>query len=235
MKRTWTGWTVALAAVFLLAAGFGCKETDSPTLPAADNPPVLTMLALGDSYTVGHAVHYSSCWPAQLADSLAAVGDTLQNLEIVAVTGWTTTDLLEGMGQRDLADSYGLVTVMIGVNNQFKGLDPWMFASELDSLLGWAGDLGEEVMVFTIPDYGATPMGQLFGPQVIADEIDAYNHILRDVAGHHDLVPLDVTTMSRDAIDEPALVARDDLHYSAEMYRRWVVMMLPEVRKALGQ
>jgi len=227
-----------LAAVFLLVAGFGCNSADSPTSPTsppAGNPPSMTMLALGDSYTVGHAVPYSSCWPAQLADSLAATGDTLQSLEIVAVTGWTTSDLLEGLGQADLADSYGLVTVMIGVNNQFKGLDPWLFASELDSLLDWAGDLGDEVLVFTIPDYGATPMGQLFGPDEIANEIEAYNHILRDVARHHGLVPLDVTGMSRDALDEPALVARDDLHYSQEMYRRWVVMMLPTVREALGQ
>ena len=219
--------------IFLTVAALGCQGTDSPT-PPTEIPTDLSLLALGDSYTVGHGIPTGLGWPHQLADSLATAGDTLTRTDVLAVTGWTTTDLLEAMGDADLEPGYGLVTVMIGVNNQFQGLDQVVFATELDSLLGWAADLGGEVLVFTIPDYGATPVGGMFGSDEIARAIDSWNAALRQVAERHGLVPLDVTTLSREAADDPGLVARDGLHFSPEMYRRWVSLMLPAVREALG-
>lgn len=227
-------WKIALmtVGVFLTVAAIGCQGTDSPT-PPTEAPTDLSLLALGDSYTVGHGVPGSANWPSQLADSLAASGDTLARTDVLAVTGWTTTDLLEAMGEASLEPRFGLVTVMIGVNNQFQGLDAGIFASELDSILGWADELGDAVLVFSIPDYGATPVGGMFGPEEIAREIDAYNHALGQVAGRHGLMPIDVTSISRTVADEEGLVARDGLHYSPEMYRRWVSLMLPAVRESL--
>lgn len=220
--------------IFLLVAGFGCQGTDSPTRPPVGNSPVLSLLALGDSYTVGHSLPPRWSWPRQLADSLAAAGDSLRTLDVVAQTGWTTADLLAAMGEADLQPGYGLVTVMIGVNDQYADRDRTEFAADLDSLLAWAGRLGDEVICFTIPDYGVTPAGQLFGGAAISREIDAWNRTLVEVAAGRRLVPLNVTALSREAADDPALVARDGLHYSKEMYRRWVSLMIPSVRRALG-
>jgi lysophospholipase L1-like esterase len=235
MKRKGTGRIMAAAAlVFLLVAGFGCQGTDSPTRPPAGNSPVLSFLALGDSYTVGHSLPPAWSWPHQLADSLAASGDTLLDFDVVAQTGWTTADLLAATGEADLQPGYGLVTVMIGVNDQYQGLDIDGFAARLDTLLARAEELGETVIVFTIPDYGVTPAGQLFGGPAISREIDVWNGVLREVAAGRGLVPLNVTALSREAADDPTLVSRDGLHYSREMYGRWVDLMLPAVRRALG-
>lgn len=219
--------------VFLAATGIGCQATDPPTSPPAEAPADLSILALGDSYTVGHGIPSGSNWPHQLADSLAASGDTLSSLQIIAQTGWTTADLLEAMGGADPEPGFGLVTVMIGVNNQFQDLDREVFVAELDSLLVWADGLGDDVLVFTIPDYGVTPVGELFGSAEISREIDSWNATLRQVAARHGLEPLDVTTLSREAAHDSTLVARDGLHYSAKMYGRWVSLMSPTVRRLL--
>ena len=134
--------------VFLLAiaVGLGCGEDRDPAAPNPVPESDLTLLALGDSYTVGHSLPAAWCWPYQLADTLAAAGDSLASFEVIAKTGWTTGDLLGAVRDSQAAggllhDSYGLVALMIGVNNQFKGLDPVIFEVEMDSLINVALDL----------------------------------------------------------------------------------------------
>ena len=155
-----------------------------------------TLLALGDSYTVGQSLPWQWCWPAQLADSLAARGDTLAALDVIAQTGWTTRDLLDAVRDSFASgnhprDTYGMVTLMIGVNNQFQGVDQGIFAAELDTLLdlatALAGDDPARVLGFSIPDYGVTPVGQMFGAERIAAEIEAHNEILSAIEKHLDL------------------------------------------------
>lgn len=233
---------IPLAALLAVMAISGCSETDDPFRPGPVPKTNRTILALGDSYTVGHSLPTDWSWPHQLADSLAAEGDSLESLAVIAQTGWTTSDLLsairDSLGQVGFGpETYGLVTLMIGVNNQFQGLDPRVFETEMDTLINLALELAEgvpeRVLGFSIPDYGATPVGEMFDPVRIAVEIDAHNAVLERKFRENGIVMLDVTASSRMADEEPQLVARDGLHYSSEMYRRWVSLMLPAAREAL--
>lgn len=201
------------------------------------------MLALGDSYTVGEGVAEQASWPRQLADSLATFGDTLQCLDLVARTGWKTGDLLDTLRRERAAGvlqtrPYGLVTLMIGVNNQFQGVDLAVFQAEMDTLIDLALELAggrcQGVLGFSLPDYGVTPVGSLFDPERIAAEIQAHNEVLEQKFGTAGITMLDITSVSAAAADDPQLVARDGLHFSGEMYRRWVSLMLPEARACLG-
>ena len=239
----------AIFLVFLAGLGLwsGCGQdadladpTDPLAIPAA--APDLALLALGDSYTVGQGLPARWSWPLQLADSLAVTGDSLRTVDIIAQTGWTTRDLLAALRDRLAhgplsAAPYDLVTLMIGVNNQFQGLDPVLFAADLDTLIAMSIELAghdpARVLGFSIPDYGVTPVGEMFGSARIAVEIESHNVILRDKFDERGIVLLDITTLSRLAEDEPDLVARDGLHYSQEMYARWVTLMLPAVRTCL--
>jgi lysophospholipase L1-like esterase len=219
----------------------GCRNDSDPTVPEETETPARTLLALGDSYTVGHGVPWQWNWPCQLADSLAAGGDTLQDVKVIATTGWTTRDLLDAVRDSLHADAlnreYGLVTLMIGVNNQFQGLDLQLTASEWDTLAVQARQLAGgdplRVLAFSIPDYGVTPVGQMFDAEVICDEIEQHNRRLAAVMADHGISVLDITTVSLLAGTDASLLARDGLHFSREMYRRWVSLMLPDVRDRL--
>jgi acyl-CoA thioesterase-1 len=227
--------------LLVLPALTGCQETTRPS-PAPEAGSPTSLLALGDSYTVGHSLPAQWSWPGQLADSLAAGGDTLRPLDIVAQSGWTTCDLLDALRERrdqdTLSREYGLVTLMIGVNNQFQDVQISQTAAKLDTLIHLAlqlagGDPGR-VLGFSIPDYGVTPVGQLFGAEEVGSEIAQHNQLLDQLYQAHGITCLDITTVSLAAGEDPDLVARDGLHFSREMYRRWVELMLPEVRGRLG-
>lgn len=232
-----------LALLLALVTGWGCADTSDPTGPSPAPESDLSLLALGDSYTVGHSLPAALSWPYQLADSLAAGGDSLESIEVIAKTGWTTGDLLGAVRDSQATgglqrESFGLVTLMIGVNNQFQGLAPAVFEAEMDTLINLALKLAEgepvRVLGFSIPDYGVTPVGEMFGAARIATEINAYNVILERKFGERGIVMLDITTLSRLADDEPQLVAKDGLHYSREMYARWVTLLVAQVRNGLN-
>jgi lysophospholipase L1-like esterase len=229
------------ALVLALALG-GCGDDaavpfrpDPQPVPTAD--PGARVLALGDSYTEGRSVRIDLSWPFQLADSLAAGGDTLQDNTQIALTGWTTGDLIAAVERARLAPPYDLVTLMIGVNNQYRGQELAVFEREFPQLVhtavALAGDDPRRVLTFSVPDYGVTPVGGFFDGRTIAREIDLYNTTGRAIADSLGVAWLDITPLSRTAADDPALVARDGLHFSAAMYARWVAFMLPQVRGVL--
>ena len=235
--------STALLVFMGLMMVVGCLPGGDPTTVESSTPINLSVLALGDSYTVGHSLPQQWSWPVQLADSLASHGDTLQVLDVVAQTGWTTGDLLQALrSSLELGElqtePYGLVTLMIGVNNQFQGVDLEVFAAEMDTLIGLAvglaGGSADRVLGFSIPDYGLTPVGQLFNSQQIAAEIQAHNEILSQKFGTAGITLLDITTPSLAVGDDPSLVSRDGLHYSARMYQQWVDLMLPDVCHCLA-
>jgi lysophospholipase L1-like esterase len=193
-------------------------------------------LALGDSYTIGEAVAAHERWPAVLARRLRRAGSSIDDPQIIAVTGWTTDELAQGMDVATLSPPYGLVTLQIGVNNQYRGrpADDYreQFATLLARAIMLAGERAARVVVVSIPDWGVTRFAREQGRDraQIAAELDTYNAIARDEASRAGTRFVDITGISR---QQPELLADDGLHPSAAQYAQWVVAIEPTVRSAL--
>ncbi|MEO8539887.1 MAG: SGNH/GDSL hydrolase family protein [bacterium] len=196
-------------------------------------------LALGDSYTIGEAVAASERFPAQLADRLRSEGmHDSASPQIIARTGWTTDELATAIAGAPPDSPFDLVTLLIGVNNQFRGqpLTEYRegFRDLLRTAMSFAGGQTERVIVISIPDWGVTPFAEGRDRRQISAEIDAFNEVAAEEAKHARVRFIDITPISRLAGDEPGLIADDGLHPSGEMYSRWVEALMPEVRAALS-
>ena len=195
-----------------------------------------TCLALGDSYTIGEAVAAHERWPAVLAQRLRHGGTPIDEPQIVAVTGWTTDELAQGMDTAVLLPPYDLVTLQIGVNNQYRGrpADDYraQFAGLLERAIALAGDRAARVVVASIPDWGVTRFAREQGRDRarIAAELDAYNALARAETERVGARFVDITGISR---RHPELLANDGLHPSAAQYALWVEAIEPAVRVAL--
>lgn len=193
-------------------------------------------LALGDSYTIGEGVAPADRWPVQLAGMLRARGPAVDEPEIVAATGWTTDELEAGIAAAQPGGPYALVSLLIGVNNQYRGRSLDEYRQQFRRLLGQAvefagGDSGR-VMVLSIPDWGVTPFEEGLDRSQIGHEIDAFNEVGRDEAAHAGARYADVTAISR-APANRGMVTADGLHPSGEMYRLWAEAALPAALAAL--
>ena len=228
---------ILLLGVILLA----CREMPPPENDPVDINPTpdesITYLALGDSYTIGESVPVNQRWPVQLADSLKAAGLKVEAPEIIARTGWTTNELAQAIESAELAETYDLVSLLIGVNNQYRGYPFEQYEKEftelIETALQFAGQDTEKVFVLSIPDYGVTPFGQSRNPEKIAEELDAYNAKAQEICEQYGIAFFDITSISREALNDPELVASDGLHPSGEMYRRWVELIFEEVKEKL--
>lgn len=206
---------------------------------AADDEP-LRYLALGDSYTIGEGVAADQRWPQQLVARLRADGVVFGDPQIVATTGWTTDELSVGMDAATLVPPYDLVSLSIGVNNQYRGRDTANYRREFSALLqraiALAGLRAERVVVVSIPDWGVTRFGRESGRDtaVIARELDAFNAINREEAQRRQVAWADVSAISRRAGAEPAQLADDGLHPSGLQYAGWLEPILPLARQALS-
>lgn len=218
--------TMLLAGAILDAHGAGQKGG------------VVRYLALGDSYTIGESVPEDARWPVQLAAKLREGGCDIAVPEIVARTGWTTGELSAALRGRKLAPRYELVSLLIGVNNQYRGLPISAYRSELRALLKsaveFAGGQPGRVLVVSIPDWGVMPYAEGRDRAAIAREIDAFNAVAREEAARRRARWVEITSMSREAAADSSLVASDGLHPSARMYERWLERLLPAARDALG-
>ncbi|MCC5921084.1 MAG: SGNH/GDSL hydrolase family protein [Cyclobacteriaceae bacterium] len=190
-------------------------------------PQNIDFLSLGDSYTIGEAVDSTDRWPTVFANRM--VQDSIINLKshtYIATTGWTTNELMTAMDEFAFKDQYGLVSLSIGVNNQFRGLDFAVFEKEFEILLkraiSLAGDRSYAVLVISIPDYGLTPFGQSRNPDKIAKELDRYNVAKKDICEKHGVVFYDITTVSRQENHENSWLASDNLHPGPLQYELWV-------------
>lgn len=197
----------------------------------------LSFLALGDSYTIGTAVGEADRWPVQLAAALEARNNTEPgaqeiDLDIVAVNGWTTTNLIGGIeaGRNELRPTYDLVSLLIGVNNQYQGLPLAQYETELEELLetaiAFAGADTGRVFVVSIPDYGYTPFGAT-RPNV-SEELVQFNAAAKAIADRYGIPFYNITPISQEARQDPELVASDNLHPSGKQYQRWVEEVLLE-------
>ena len=227
----------ALAFAIVLVLG-GCAARHDRTLPAAETAGTARFLALGDSYTIGEGVASADRWPEILAGRLATSGVAIGQPEVIARTGWTTGELSDGIDAAEPRGPYALVTLMIGVNNQYRGRPVDEYRRDLDALvtrsIAFAGGRPGRVIVMSIPDWGATPFASGRDRAAISAEIDRFNAVAHAAAEHSGTRWADVTQVSRRAGHEPALVAGDGLHPSRAMHVAWTDVVLPEARAALA-
>ncbi|MGY0561082.1 SGNH/GDSL hydrolase family protein [Luteimonas sp. A277] len=209
------------------------------TGPAPDRP--LRYLALGDSYTVGEDVDPAQSWPAQLVRALGAEGIAVDGPRIIATTGWTTDELDAAIDAAAPAQDHDLVSLLIGVNNQYRGhsVEEYaaQFAALLDRAVEFAGGDRARVFVLSIPDWGVTPFAAASGrdTEAVATDIDAFNAAAAGRCRELGVAFIDITPVSRARGAEPEMIAPDGLHPSARMYAQWTRLALPVVLRLLAR
>lgn len=192
----------------------------------------LKYLALGDSYTIGEAVTAAESFPYQLQAALQAKGIAVAEPQIIAKTGWTTDELLTAITEQKPASNFDLVTLLIGVNNQYRGYPLNSYEQEFKQLLklaiGFASGDADRVRVVSIPDWGVTPFASKEGrdAQQVAEEIDAYNGINKWISMALGVTYIDITPHSRLALNDTSLLAVDELHPSGKMYAEWASQLV---------
>lgn len=203
------------------------------TLPPVmtTNDTAKTYLALGDSYTIGQSVEVSDRYPVQTVALLKGKGINIKDPDIIAVTGWTTTNLLDALNANPPQKNYAIVSLLIGVNNQYQGKSLEDYKTEFTELLNrsimYAGNNRKHVFVISIPDYSVTPFARGRDTAAIAKEIDDFNAANKKIASDAGVHYLDITPISREAKDNLSLVANDGLHPSGEQYRQWSILLAP--------
>ena len=186
---------------------------------------IYTYLALGDSYTIGEAVPLTRNFPYQLVQLLRKKGLAVVAPEIIAQTGWTTDELNSAIKTNQYLSKYDLVTLLIGVNNQYRGLDALQYKMEFEELLKKSIELANgkpsHVCVVSIPDYGVTPFASEMDRKKIGREIDIFNNINKAVSIQYKTHYVDITPGSREAGSDEELVTSDRLHPSGKEYSKW--------------
>lgn len=205
----------------------------------ASTPGEIRILSLGDSYTIGEAVGEHERWPVRLAAMLRARGIGVADPVIVAKTGWTTDELSLGIDAASPSGPFDLVTLLIGVNNQYRGRSSTEYRGQFRALferaVTFAGGRADRVIVLSIPDWGVTPFAGGRDRAQIAADIDAFNAINRAESLRRGSQYVDVVPVSRNAGADASLVATDGLHPSGAMYAAWADLALPAVLNALGR
>ncbi|MFO3706890.1 SGNH/GDSL hydrolase family protein [Xanthomonas codiaei] len=200
----------------------------------------LRYLALGDSYTIGEGVAPAQRWPVQLVDGLRAYGWNVAPPQIIATTGWTTDELQAGLDAAAPQGPFDLVSLLIGVNNQYRERSLDEYRSQFDALLQraieLAGGHAARVLVLSIPDWGLTPFARAQGRDagLVAAQIDAFNAVAAECCAERAVRFVDITPTSRDGGDAVEMLVDDGLHPSPAMYARWAAVALPAARDALG-
>lgn len=201
-----------------------CQKPASLEILPTDDSTSISWLALGDSYTIGQGVNTKERFPAQTLDLLKLRSIKTAQLTYIATTGWTSAELDKSISQQNLAN-YDFVTVLIGVNDQFQGIDTSTYSKNFKSILNRAiqATRGESqhVLVLSIPDYSLTPEGKKLDTTKIKREIDLFNSLNKKVAKDFKCQYLDITVLGREAKSNPLWVAKDGLHPSAMAYKKW--------------
>ena len=208
--------------IFILSSCYKEKEINQSNL---------RYLALGDSYTIGEGIKFEYNYPKQIVNQIFLI-DTVT---VIAKTGWTTDELIDTLNNLQL-DKFDVVSLLIGVNNQFRGYQIDKYVMEFESLLNRAIDYSKDkknVFVLSIPDYGVTPFGKVKGQERIYREINSYNNINRIMAEKYNVMYFDITEISRKAENDTSLLAEDKLHPSKKMYKMWIEKLKNELLDSL--
>lgn len=186
---------------------------------------LLTYLALGDSYTIGESVLLYQSFPYQVAQQLRKKGVYFSAPEVIAKTGWTTDELSTGILECQFLPQYNFVTLLIGVNNQYRGREIEEYKHEFETLLKQALQFvegkKERVLVLSIPDYSVTPFAESLNKEKITREIDLFNSVNKAVSIQYKVNYIDITPESRKAAEDRTLLTLDNLHPSAKAYKKW--------------
>ena len=225
-------------SLFLMAC-FVLKT--STNVQAQSNPDTMhhnyTYLALGDSYTIGEGVELQKNFPYQTVGLLRKAGYAFYAPEIIAKTGWTTDELEAAVNEYAFLPKYDFVSLLIGVNNQYRGRDIIEYKEQLEHLIkrsiALTGGKPEHVVVLSIPDYSVTPFGQRMDAEKIAKEIDAYNNLCRALSIQFKVQYLDITAINRKASGKPTAVVADGLHPSEKTYGKWAAELADAVKKTI--
>jgi lysophospholipase L1-like esterase len=240
----YTAGSRCLLAIFASLA-FACSSDPAPVPAPAPVPPVVSMptssisyLALGDSYTIGEGAPATDRWPVQLAEMARAQGLGLASPDIIARTGWTTAELQAAIaGSGNHRTDYGLVSLLIGVNNQYRGQSMDLYRSEFRQLLAtavaYAGGAKGHVLVLSIPDWGQSPFGRGYNQAQIAREIDQFNAVAQAECQQAGVAFVSITDFTRGATGDASQFTTDGLHYTGPHMRLWVQRALPVVQTLL--
>lgn len=230
---------IFIAAIVLLNLNFSCSKAQKMEQQSATKPmnmdKRITYLALGDSYTIGESVSAEDSYPYQIKKMLNNAAIPVEKPKIIAVTGWTTADLLGAIATEKPAGNYSFVTLLIGVNNQYRGEDLSIYQKEFTTLLnkaiGFANGDKNRVFVISIPDWGVTPFAKNDGrsPYQIGKEINSYNAFAKEITLSAGVSFTDITPASKKAGADTSLLASDGLHPSGKMYAEWANVVVPKM------
>ena len=246
MKRIYLLPVVAFISCF----AFACKknkDTVTETVTPADTTTISntkpndstnkTFLALGDSYTIGQSVGVGDRFPAQTIALLKSNGINMQDAEYIATSGWTTVNLLNAITVQNPVGPYDIVTLLIGVNDQYQSGDTTGYRDRFTELLKeaiqFAAAKPSHVFVVSIPDYSVTPFASGSNVAEISKEIDEFNAINKEVTMSLQAIYTDITPSTREALHDPELIAGDGLHPSAKEYAVWAKMLAPKMEAVL--
>ena len=212
-----------------------CAKKDTYPLPMTNQQTTgKTFLALGDSYTIGQNVPSNDNFPNQAVQLLKSSGYDFKPAEIVATTGWTTDELQNNINNRSFTPPYDIVTLLIGVNNQYRGRPVDTYKPEFENLLKqatqFAGGKANHVFVLSIPDWGVTSFAAGRDRDQIAREIDEYNAANKNISETYKVNYIDITPWTREATHDLSLVASDGLHPSAKEYKRWSEKLADKIK-----
>jgi len=229
--------------LLVLMQALSCKKNEWQPIGAAPTPIVPgfaqpnTWLALGDSYTIGQGVAASERFPAQTAEFLVQKGISLNALDYIATTGWTTTDLQQAINNKK-PENHTIVSLLIGVNDQYQKRDTTGYRQRFTGLLGNAIALAngkkENVFVLSIPDYSVTPYASTSDTARMRIEIDWFNQINKSVTATYGCPYLDITGFTRQGRTNRDLIAGDGLHPSGIDYKRWAEPLSTMIQKVLN-
>jgi lysophospholipase L1-like esterase len=219
---------VALCNCFLYGTGASAQTTNMNFKDTTDQR-TLNYLALGDSYTIGEMVAADQSYPSQAAALLTKKGRHVNSPTIIAKTGWRTDELIQGIASANLTQKFDIVTLLIGVNNQYQHIDTAIYRTEFIQLLktsaAFAKDNKHHVFILSVPDWGVTPFANGRNLEKIAAEIDAYNQINKEESKKAGVNYINITSLYRDIGDDPAYLADDKLHPSGKMYEKWAKLV----------
>lgn len=243
--------TISFSLLFTIFACYGCgkeKNTlpenesamstkDTTTTKDSTGIADAKYLALGDSYTIGQNVKEAERFPAQTVQMLRDQHINIKDPEYIATTGWTTANLISAINVENPAKDFDIVTLLIGVNDQYQRRDTTGYRKRFSELLNTAVDLAgsrkTHVFVLSIPDYSATPFVAESDKAIVSMQIDQFNAINKEVTLQSGITYIDITPSTRQAANDTSLIANDGLHPSGKEYAVWANMLTPLIKKAL--